>query len=466
MNSIQLYAFLIIAFFCSCSTDVYNITSPDGSINLEFIFDEHGVPYYSVLYKNDTIVQPSKLGVKFAKNRMDTLLSLDNVEIIKNVIPYDLSANRYFTYNSEYNSINALVSKDGQKLNIIMRAYNDGIAIRYFTYGLENAVVVGDMTEVKFKDQNQSVLYLDENKNNYLSSNIIDINVNDKDDYCYTTLNAGDSIYLEMPLMIKDDNGKYISLHVLPIDNNDQYLLHKLKDDISIYTSMVSKDEKGRVIVLPCFSPWLILSIAETPKGILESGLDYNLRLEEENPILPREYPLNIYKNTAYGNIISLNKNKRTTMAHDLALSVIFNKKVEMYDGNSDIFNTFPTILLRKNANHAEEFINSIPKNWEEMIVLDAELCEYIITARRGKDSNDWVIGGATNDQVRNGSIPLDFLRDDSHYEATMYSDDINSNRSLDPDALIVKKTIVNCNDSISFDMLPNGGFTITIKEL
>ncbi len=466
MNGIRLYAFLIIAFFCSCSTDIYNITSPDGNIKLDFIFDNNGVPYYSVVHKNDTIVRMSKLGVDFENNMMDSLLTLKNVEIQENITPYDLSTNKYFTYESEYNSINALVTKNGQKLNMIMRVYNDGIAIRYFTYGLENAVVVSDMTEIKFNDQNQSILYLDENKNTYTCNKISDIKVCPKEDFKYTSLENSDSIYLQMPLMINDNNGKFMSLHVLCFEDQEEYLLRKLKDDISLYTSMVSKEEQMRVVHEPCFSPWLVLSIAETPKRLLESGLDYHLRLEEENPILPREYPLNIYKRSGFGNILQLDKTDRSTMAHDLALSVVFNNAVEMYDGNSEYFYTYPTILLRKNANHAYDFVNSIPENWDKMNVLDTKLCEYLITARRGKDSNNWVIGGVTDNQKRSGSIALDFLRNDCLYEATIYTDDINSNKEIDPDALIVKKTMVNCNDSISYDMHANGGVAIILREL
>ncbi len=466
MNGIQLYALLIIALFCSCSTEVYNITSPDGNIKLDFIFDNNGVPYYSVIHKKDTIVRKSKLGVNFDNNRMDSLLTLQNVDIQENITPYDLTTNKYFTYDSEYNSINALVSKNGQKLNMIMRVYNDGIAIRYFTYGLENAVVVSDMTEIKFNNHNQSVLYLDENKNTYTCYSIKDITVNENDDYDYTTLDNSDSIYLQMPIIINDDNGKYISLHILCFESHEEYLLHKLKGDISLYTSMVSKDDKLRVVHEPCFSPWLILSIAESPKELLESGLDYHLRLEEENPVLPRDYPLSIYKKSAFGNILLLDKTERSTMAHDLALSVVFNHAVEMYDGNSEYFYTYPTILLRKNANHAYDFVNSIPDNWDIMKVLDTELNEYIITARRGKDSNNWVVGGVTNHQKRSGTIALDFLRSDSLYEAIMYSDDINSNKEIDPDALIVTKTLVNCNDSISYNMHTNGGFSIILREL
>ena len=467
MNSIHLYALFIITLLCSCSTRDYYITSPNGNIKLDFSVTENGVPYYSIVYRNDTIVKPSTLGIRFEENQMDTLVSLENVEIAENIIQYDLLANQYFSHDCEYSTISALISKNGQKLKIIMRVYNDGVAIRYFAQGFENVVIGGNMTEVNFDLKTNSVSSFGYNDKNIIEhSEIKDTENTDSDVFKHEDSTLVGNTYLKAPLILNKNNQTFMSLHILSFEQDREFWLQKTRKNSSLQILVMSKDRNGRVITLPAFSPWTILSISDTPEKLLESSLDYNLRIEEENPTLRREYPLDIYKDVAYENILTLSKIKRSTMSHDLALSVIFNNHVEMYDGTDEIFNLYPTIILRKNAKFAQEFVNSIPKHWGEMRVLDTELDKYLIVARKDIDSYTWVVGGVTDSKQRNGSISLDFLEEDKLYEATINSDDINSNQELDPDAIKIKKRRVNHTDSIKYNMLPNGGFTVTLREI
>ncbi len=466
MNIIRLLALSLIALLCSCTQSKHEITSPDKDIKLCFYINDNGVPYYYVIFKNDTVIKPSLLGVKFINNRMDTLLSLESVEINKGVIPYDFTKEELFTHNSEYNSIDALVAKGSQKLNINMRVYNDGVAIRYFAYGFENTVLVGDMTEVNFNTQKHTMWAMNENTyNNYIGDTTKTaipaehLIYNDDSTACNTS-------YIKMPVIINNDNGNFMSLHVFSLEEEDEFWLRKCENRKTIFTSMINKGEKERIITLPSYSPWVVLSISDSPEKLLESSLDYNLRLEEEDPILSRDYPLNIYKTVAFGNILKLDKIKRSTMAHDLALAVIFNKEVNLYDGNDEIFNIMPIVLRRKNTDIAENFVNSIPYNWGLMKTIDAEFDEYIIAARKDMHSDNWFVGGVTNNDTRKGSFTLDFLNEGFTYEATIYSDDLNSNKDVDPDALSTKKLKVKSTDTIPYEMLSNGGFTVTLKQL
>lgn len=458
-----------IGILCSCSTRNYEIKSPDKNIALNFYIDNNGVPYYYVIFKNDTVIKPSLLGVKFTDNRMDTLLSLEKVKISEGIISYDYTKEQYFSHDCEYNAIDALVSKGRQKLNIHMRVYDDGIALRYFAHGFENTLLVGDMTEVNFNSQSNTTWAMGENiYNRYIGEDSQDIKA-PKPLFLNGDSTACPISYVKMPVIINGYNGNYMSLHVFSLDKElgqEEFWLRKCNRRNSIFTSMIKKGEEERIITLPSYSPWMVLSIADSPENLIESSIDYSLRLEEEDPILSREYPLNIYKTVAFGNILKLNKLRRSTMAHDLALSVIFNKEVDLYDGNGEVFNLYPTLLLRKNSNHAVDFVNSIPIHWGLMKTVDAEFGQYIIAARKDMDSDNWFLGGATNNEARKGSISLDFLKENNLYEATLYSDDINSNRDLDPDALKVEKLYVCSTDSIHFNMRSNGGFSMSIVHL
>ena len=71
------------------------------------------------------------------------------------------------------------------------------------------------------------------------------------------------------------------------------------------------------------------------------------------------------------------------------------------------------------------DFIAAIPTVWDESIVLDGKMGEYIVTARRKGDV--WYIGGITDWTARD--IEVDYLKTESML--TVSDVTINGNLSL-----------------------------------
>lgn len=65
-----------------------------------------------------------------------------------------------------------------------------------------------------------------------------------------------------------------------------------------------------------------------------------------------------------------------------------------------------------------------MPTVWDDTKVLDGEIGEFTVIARR-KDS-DWFLGAITNDSARELKVPLDFLEEGREYEARIWFDDPN----------------------------------------
>lgn len=104
----------------------------------------------------------------------------------------------------------------------------------------------------------------------------------------------------------------------------------------------------------------------------------------------------------------------KTTHAHQLALGVVNYSPLQTlfwYDKPSD-YTGEPEV----------EFFEKLPVTWDETRILQGEIGEYIITARRS--GSEWFIGGITNNQAREVSIPLNFLTGNQKFITHIYTDD------------------------------------------
>ncbi|MBN2092187.1 glycoside hydrolase family 97 N-terminal domain-containing protein, partial [candidate division KSB1 bacterium] len=103
-----------------------------------------------------------------------------------------------------------------------------------------------------------------------------------------------------------------------------------------------------------------------------------------------------------------------TTFAHQLTLPIVFYGPLQFlfwHEKPAD-FQGEPEIELWDN----------VPTVWDETRVLDGQIGEFIIIARRSGDS--WFVGALTNQIERNLNISLNFLQPDVKYFAKIYSDD------------------------------------------
>ena len=105
------------------------------------------------------------------------------------------------------------------------------------------------------------------------------------------------------------------------------------------------------------------------------------------------------------------------------------------------------------------DFISSVPTVWDETIVLDGKMGEYIITARRNGDT--WYIGGLTNWDARDLEIDLSFL-DEKAYSGKLFKDGVNAHRigrDYKSENIQAKK-----GDKMKIHLAPGGGFALVLK--
>lgn len=114
-------------------------------------------------------------------------------------------------------------------------------------------------------------------------------------------------------------------------------------------------------------------------------------------------------------------------------------------------------------GNPAFEFIDAVYADWDESKVLDSEIGDYVIMARR--NGNEWFLGAITDEISRDFNISLNFLDKDKKYVAHIFTDAMNTNWESEPTEIEIRKYIVTSADEIHSVLSPSGGQAIHFTE-
>lgn len=140
------------------------------------------------------------------------------------------------------------------------------------------------------------------------------------------------------------------------------------------------------------------------------------------------------------------------TRCHQLSMFIVYDSPMQIFSGNPSEGMREPEFM---------ELLGSLPTTWDETIIPQAKVGEYIVTVR--KKGNDWFIAGMCDWTPRDIDITFDFL-DDENYEATICKDGINADRYAAD--YVIQKEMVKKNDVINIHLAPGGGFLIRLDKL
>lgn len=203
---------------------------------------------------------------------------------------------------------------------------------------------------------------------------------------------------------------------------------------------------------------------AITREGVL--GSEYNIWSDNATPehdlILPftrmlagsMDYEPGILDNATKSQFrpISQKVMSQGTRCHQLAMFVVYDSPMQIFSGNPSQGQMEPEFM---------KLLGNIPTIWDETIIMDAKVSDYIITGR--KKNNDWYIGGMTDWTNRDFSIPLDFI-DTGSYEAELCMDGVNAETY--PSDYEIKKFIIKKGETLRIKMAPGGGFLLKLSKI
>lgn len=111
------------------------------------------------------------------------------------------------------------------------------------------------------------------------------------------------------------------------------------------------------------------------------------------------------------------------------------------------------------------EFIQKMPVGkWDETIILNSSIGEYITTARR--HGNEWFVGSVIDQKGGVLDIDLKFLKNNQTYEVTFYEDTKDTDCKTNPEAYQIRKSKVKKQDIIKAKLAPGGGHCMWIRPI
>lgn len=139
------------------------------------------------------------------------------------------------------------------------------------------------------------------------------------------------------------------------------------------------------------------------------------------------------------------------TRCRQLAEYVVFESPLNMLCDS-------PTNYMKEQE--CTSFITSIPTIWDDTVVMDGEIGEYISLARRRGDS--WYVGALTNWDTRSLELDLSFLGEGA-FKAEVFRDGINANRMASD---YVKEVVdISPDKRMKICMAPGGGYVMRITK-
>lgn len=165
----------------------------------------------------------------------------------------------------------------------------------------------------------------------------------------------------------------------------------------------------------------------------------------------PMDYTQGAMRNATRENYYPSNSEPMSqgTRCHQLAMYIVLESPFNMLCDS-------PSNYMREQE--STSFIAQVPTVWDETVVLDGKMGEYIITARRKGDT--WFVGGLNNWDARDVEVDLSFLSSGSH-KAVLFKDGVNAHRT----ARDYKREEVSVSSAqpLKVHLAPGGGFTLQI---
>jgi alpha-glucosidase len=138
------------------------------------------------------------------------------------------------------------------------------------------------------------------------------------------------------------------------------------------------------------------------------------------------------------------------TRCHQLAMYAVYESPLQMLADNPTHYYREPECL---------EFLSKVPSVWDETVVLDAKVADYVAVAR--KHGNEWYVGAMTDWTPRDLTLDFSFLEAGKSYTAVIYQDGINADRNAN-DYKKVTRT-VSKGDKVTVKLAPGGGWACRI---
>lgn len=254
------------------------------------------------------------------------------------------------------------------------------------------------------------------------------------------------------------------------MDRSDQEMVdyyHKLLSMTAKYHIMVdlhgAYPPNGLVRTYPHYLTQEGVLGAEYNKWSSRITATHNVTLPFTRMILgPIDYTPGGFRHTTAEEFPALRRNTlpyvKTTRGQALAMYVVYDSPLQMLADSPITYSKTNGKWPQPKSEWHEglEFIKDVPVTWDETKILQGDIGQFIVSARRS--GKNWYLGAMTNESARDLEIPLNFLAK-GKYSAEIWQD----GKTISS----VEKTVTNhtSGDSIKLKLAASGGAVVVLKK-
>ncbi|MCD7941361.1 MAG: glycoside hydrolase family 97 protein [Bacteroides intestinalis] len=270
MKKLLILCSVLFCFMHVSAQQNLSISSPDGKLKFSLKVTPENISY-EVNYKKQPLVANSSLGFNFDSGEFGSNLKVGKVRRKSIDETYELVVGKVSTARSHCNEMVVPLQEKvspGRLINLVVRAFNDGIAFRY-----------------EFPEQegwNSYVMY-DEKTQFRLSGNPMALLM-----YLPGYINTHEGVYthtgydkiakkrlIEMPVTLEFENGVFMSITEAAIRDYAGMYLVKEKYAFTGKLSPRLGQEKIKVEIneFPHRTPWRVISVSDRIGGLLETNI-------------------------------------------------------------------------------------------------------------------------------------------------------------------------------------------------
>lgn len=295
---------LLVLLLSGFAAHAQKIASPSGDVSVTFSLLPDGIPSYGVMYKGKSVIDESRLGIKLKDGgdlqkgfKVDSVRVSGRNETWKPVLGEQSAiVNRYTELKVE------LVQSAGLRLDIVFRAFDEGIAFRYAfpqQPNLTHFITSGESTEFNLTDDHKAFWIpgdFDSQEYVYNETKLSEVDT-DK-------LNLNNGIGLksiagkhavQAPLMMKTADNLYLNIFEAAVLN---YPVMHLNVDTAAHklTSVLAPAATGDAayLITPAVTPWRTIMVSDDARTIAASKMILNLnepnKLDDTSWIKPMRY--------------------------------------------------------------------------------------------------------------------------------------------------------------------------------
>lgn len=277
---------ILLLSSCLSASNEWMVSSPDGSLQIHILNTRPGDGQntklvYNVTYKDKAIVLNSPLGLDredelFSENLQFT--SQSKLSLIDE--KYTLkSGKKLVCHNYANEQTLTFGNANGKQIQLIIRAYNDGVAFRYRfpEESLSTYKVTNEQTGFKLSTGGKAWIHPyhwnDRKKPSYEEYCENDIQIGSDSPYeqgwAYPMLFNVDEVWVMITEAVMD--GSYCATHIRS-SQDGLYKIHFAEKE-----EVVIPDDPEPVSTLPWATPWRVIIVSDKLSGIVETNMVQNL---------------------------------------------------------------------------------------------------------------------------------------------------------------------------------------------